>query len=780
MAVPLLSSDLFSHPSVLLEDHLIGVSSLATLFLSEKPERIRNELSGLTRIVALSHDIGKATTYFQDYLRVANDEQKQRLRSKETSHSLLSAVCAYYLSKAVTNNTLYHLFAYISVRRHHGNLIDISDEVALFQEGDANLLYAQLDSIKKQRFAILAEKLATSDLGVLLCKEAIRGWISDFKNEMAKQKKLVRKLGHDLKNYIVLNLLYSLLIDADKSDVVVGNALAFERKSINARCWVDNYLSSAQLPSSPINGLRTRAYNEVAAHDINLDRKIYSLNLPTGLGKTLSALSFALRLKSKLEAEGTNPRIVYALPFLSVIDQNSKVFENVIRANNIDPNTSILLKHHHLSEILYEDGENEYEPDEAKILIEGWNSEIIVTTFAQFFFALISNRNRNIRKFHRLANAIIILDEVQTIPVKYWLLMKTLLMELTKTLNAYIVVSTATEPLLFGGGDTIHLADSEFYFSSLDRISLVSASTSPITIEELADKESPVEGKSYLYIFNTVGSTRKFYNLIKEFGLATTYLSTHIPPKERLNRIEGIKKGLYQVVVSTQLIEAGVDIDFDVVIRDFAPLDSINQSAGRCNRNGNRKGIVKAVALQDDKGKLYAHWVYDAVLLSATEKVLRDRREINETEFPKILDEYYSLVSERISQQQSSAIINAVERLKYDREPSDTADISISDFRLIDNDYPKMDVFIERDEQAVSVWANFCDLKNIKDRFARKRAFDSFKSDFYKYVISIPLNAPNRPPSVGELGYVSQDTLSDYYDTETGFILKDDRSVVIW
>ena len=106
--------------------------------------------------------------------------------------------------------------------------------------------------------------------------------------------------------------------------------------------------------------------------------------------------------------------------------------------------------------------------------------------------------------------------------------------------------------------------------------------------------------------------------------------------------------------------------------------------------------------------------------------------------------------------------------------------VSISDLRLNENDYPKRDVFIEIDEEAESVWIEFQQLRNIENRFSRKQAFDSLKADFYHYVISIPINVENIPPMVGELGYVKRSLLRDYYDRETGFIIKDDKSIVIW
>ncbi|MEW6741041.1 MAG: CRISPR-associated helicase Cas3' [Nitrospirota bacterium] len=769
------SSNLYSHPERLLEDHLIGVAKLSELFLSEKPIKVREQLTDVCRTIALSHDIGKATRYFQEYL---NAEEKEKVRLKnlpQTKHGLLSGICAYYLCRELkSNNDLLPFFAFLAVRRHHGNLIDISDEVTLFADDNVKILHNQIEGIDGNKFSILAQKLYEAGLPIVLSKKIIEGWINSFIEELKSIKRRIRGLADGVGSFITLNFLYSLLLDADKSDVVIRDISLFEQRESIGGNLVDNYKAQNIFADSPINFLREKAYQEITQSCINPAEKIYSINLPTGLGKTLTSLSFALKLREKI---GLNHRIIYALPFLSIIDQNSLVFESVIKANGIEPYSNIFLKHHHLSEIFYKKDENEFEPDEAKILIEGWNAEIIITTFVQLFHSLISNRNKSIRKFHRLANSIIILDEVQSIPVKYWLLLKNVLSELSKMLNAYIIFVTATEPLIFGKGEIKRLVDKDFYFKALDRISMKPLIDKDMTIIELSEHFNLMDGRNYLFIFNTITAARDFYNLIKDDGIATTYLSTHITPKERLERIEAIKDRRYKIVVSTQLVEAGVDIDFDVVVRDIAPFDSINQAAGRCNRNGKQKGEVYIVSLKDEKRRMYSSYIYDPVLIDITRKILNNREEIKESEFLSLIDEYYSETEKKKSQDISMGIVEAITKLRYDSE-DDRA--SIADFKLIEEGYPKRDVFIELDEEAKEVWQQYLALKAVNDLFERKKLFDSLKADFYRYVISIPSNIKNMPPMFGEIGYAKQAILIDYYDGETGFITKDTKSVVIW
>ncbi|MGC8768594.1 CRISPR-associated helicase Cas3' [Calditerrivibrio sp.] len=773
------SSELYSHPNRLLEEHLTGTAKLAELFLSEKPPEVKKQLVDISKIIALSHDIGKSTKFFQDYLN-AEDREKERLKTqKKTKHSLLSAVCAYYLSKQITDDKLLPFFAFVTVRRHHSNLIDLSDEVTLYGEEDTVELHHQVESIDDKKFSILADILFKAGFPTLLNKKIIGSWVDNLGEELKLLKKCIRKLDKEPINFITLNLLYSLLLDADKSDVVLKDISLFERKGSIPGNLVDSYKERNSFKDSPINYLREKAYQEIAHNIINLEEKIFSINLPTGLGKTLTSLSFALKLREKI---GLNHRIIYALPFLSIIDQNSLVFESVLKSNGIEPYSNILLKHHHLSEIVYkkdnnEEDKNEIEYDGAKILIEGWNAEIIITTFIQLFHSLISNQNKSIRKFHRLSNSIIILDEIQFIPVKYWMVLKKLLLKISEMLNTYIIFVTATEPLIFGKGEIRGLGDRDFYFKALDRIVMKPLLDREMTIDELAQLFEIKDGRSYLFILNTITSARTFYNLIKEAGISTTYLSTHITPRERLERIERIRTGKYKVAVSTQLVEAGVDIDFDVVVRDLAPLDSINQSAGRCNRNGKQKGEVYIVSLKDDQGRLYSSYIYDVVLIDITKKILNRQKEIKESDLLSLIDEYYRETEAKKSQAISSELEDAITNLRYD---SNKEGISISDFKLIDNDYYKIDVFIEIDDVAKTIWQRYLDLKYVKNLFERKKLFDLLKADFYQYVISIPANTENRPSLTEGFGYVKQDILEEYYDKETGFKIKDNRTIVIW
>ena len=766
------SSNLYSHTEKLLEIHLKNVADLMKFFLNEKPSYIKNELLPIVEIIGLTHDIGKATNSFQRYL-FAKESEKNKLKTK---HSLFSAICAYYLVKEFEiENKLLPLFAYITVRRHHGDLINIKDEVSLFNEKDINFVLNQVDDIDNSKFTILTEHLLRFGLSIKLTKDIIKQWIKNFGYELKYFKHELRHYA-DIKNYVILNLIYSLLIDADKTDVVVGDIKVLERKNYDDRDWVKNFLKINKPQLNFINNLRNQAFCEVDSNVIDINQKFYTINLPTGMGKTLIGFSFALKLKSLLKRSGINPRIIYSLPFLSIIDQNLKVLEDVIKVNGFLPTSDFLLKHHHLSEIYYKTEEKEYETQSAKILFEGWNSEIVITTFVQLFHTLLSNKNSTLRKFHRLVNSIVILDEIQAIPIKYWELIRQILTIISEKLNSYLIVMTATEPLIFEKKTIFPLIRSIDYYQKLNRIELISNIEQLTQISELKKEINLLSNETVLFIFNTISSAKQFYNLI-DLPISKTYLSTHILPKERMKRIEEIKSGKYKIVVSTQIVEAGVDIDFDIVIRDIAPFDCIIQSAGRCNRNAkDKKGIVKVFKIVDKEGRVFANRIYDPVLINITEKLFLEQKILKEYEINSFIEKYFNLVKDRMKQSESKEILDAVMKLKYDNEGGD--ELSISDFRLIEEDYPKIDVFIEYDNDAKKIWEEFQRIEQIKDFFEREKAFLQIRKDFYNHIISISMFVENLPPKVGDFYYVTKAQLEDYYDIETGY--KTRMEISLW
>lgn len=780
-------SELFSHPDKYLENHLNNVKEISLEYIEEIPLKnlplTKEQLKKLVQIITLSHDIGKSTNYFQEYL--LKGEEKG---GKETRHSLLSSFIAYYITQKVFSKenidenlkVLLPIFSFLTVKRHHGDFTDILSEVVILDD-EKELLQKQVESIDDSKFNILINNLKDPDFNELT-KEKLLEIIEKVPEDLKKYKIKIRALKNykSVDFYLFNNLIFSLLIDGDKTEVTVGKP---KRKILEIpHIIVDNYKKNLKIEKTPINELREKAYQEVLNKNINLEDKIYSLNLPTGLGKTFTSVAFALKLREEIrKKEGYTPRIIYSLPFLSIIEQNADVIEKVLKNYYGEIDTAILLKHHHLSDLYYKIDDREIEPDEAKILIEGWNSEIIITTFVQLFHTLISNKNSTLRKLHRICGSIIILDEIQSIPTKYWLLLREIFTKLIEKYNCYIIFSTATQPLIFKPKEMIPLVNAEDYFIKLNRTILKPNIHERLFLDEFSEKIKIETNKSYMFILNTIRSAQNFYYLLKEkLKEEIIYLSSHITPKERLERINRIKNNEARIVITTQLVEAGVDIDLDVVYRDVAPLDSINQSAGRCNRNWNKDiGEVYIYSLKDDR-RDYSSYIYDRILLDVTKDVLKKREHIPEIDFINYINDYFYEINERKTQDISKNLLEAIYSLRYAgwAENEEDKNVGIEDFKLIEDDIPKMDVFIELNEEAEYLWKRYCELKEITDIFERRLEFQKIKADFYKYVISIPIKAENIPPIVYGFGYVSKNNLSDFYDPITGYKIKSET--IIW
>ncbi|NLI56762.1 CRISPR-associated helicase/endonuclease Cas3, partial [bacterium] len=212
-----------------------------------------------------------------------------------------------------------------------------------------------------------------------------------------------------------------------------------------------------------------------------------------------------------------------------------------------------------------------------------------------------------------------------------------------------------------------------------------------------------------------------------------------------------------------------------IVYRDFAPLDSIVQASGRCNRNWNDKGKVYVVNLVDER-RPFSSYIYDAVLLNTTRNILQKSSSYNEVKLCKLVNEYYSVLQAKLSPDTSDEFIDALNRLRYSNVLGNG--VGISDFALIEQNFIKLDVFVEVNEEAKKVWERYCEIKEIKDLNKRREQFDKIKKDFYKFVISVPNKTDNFPPIVNGFGYVNYNSLSDYYDSVTGF--KVDKQFAIW
>lgn len=807
MVIILSYSNLYSHPTKHLEEHLLNVAQNSENIFKSLCIKNKNLYMQISFLIGLSHDFAKSTTFFQEHLFGGK-------KTKKSHHAYLSAIFGFFVVNDYLNQNDIDsyldlaILTYLIILKHHGNLQNIDGT-----NGELNKLKLKEDLARTQINDIEFNINSNIDYDLVNFYKKYDININDFFlnfNEIFDEieeglEELTFNEDNGLDNYIYLILFYSVLLDSDKIDASETNL--YYRNDISSNL-VDKFKEEEfKDKSSEINKIREEAYLEVInkVDSIDLNQKIYSIDLPTGAGKTLTAFSFALKLKERITSElGFNPRIIYSLPFLSVIDQNEKVISNILSKYCFN-GSNILLKHHHLADMTFKvDEEKELDLNNSKILIEGWHSEIIITTFIQFFYSLISNKNRSLRKFHNMANSIIILDEIQAVPQEYWLVINNILKKLAYEFNTFIILMTATQPLIFNENkhEIIPLIENKMkYYGSFDRVDY------NFNVENInfQDFESQIiseivknDSKDMMFVLNTIDSSKNLYHSIRSYfdenyvdiyvdknngicyigdKIQLIYLSTNIIPKHRLERISEINKpNKRTIVVSTQLIEAGVDISVDIIYRDLAPLDSIIQTAGRCNRNNSsQKGEINIVSLVNEKNRRFSSFIYNSVLINSTLDLLKNKFTCSEKDFNlSATVKYNEFISKRKSKEKSKHLLNDLNQLNF-------SEIS-NEFKLMGDDFDKIDVFVIFDEMAQELWDLFNEFKEISNPFERKNKFLTIKSDFYSYVVSVN----NKNKNVGSaqienenLAYLLFEDLDRKYDLETGFLYQKDENPFI-
>ncbi|MBU1054147.1 MAG: CRISPR-associated helicase Cas3' [Proteobacteria bacterium] len=392
---------------------------------------------------------------------------------------------------------------------------------------------------------------------------------------------------------IFIRYLFSVLTDSDW----LSTEEHFDKDTFEIRAQItlpiDDMIKklekefSEKSKDGEINQLRNKARDEVL-QKADMPCGFYSLPLPTGMGKTLTSIAWALQHAKKNNLK----RIIIVLPYINIIDQTAQVLKTIFGEEWV-------LEHHSV----YNEGENEDKDNyfltqqRKKLACENWDYPIIVTTTVQFFESLFSNRPSQCRKIHNIAESVVIFDEVQTLPKEVILPTLRMLQDVQTIMKTSFLFCTATQPAFekrqgFDGISVIYplVDDPVEIYRKTKRVEYhLLNELNPLDYEELLDAVMRVGGSS-LVIFNTKKAVLEFYNSARNEGnwVVKYHLSTAMCPSHRKDVIKKIRYDLKTkkniLVASTQLIEAGVDFDFPSVFRAIAPLESVIQSAGRCNR----------------------------------------------------------------------------------------------------------------------------------------------------------------------------------------------------
>nr|WP_269436197.1 CRISPR-associated helicase Cas3' [Saccharothrix sp. NRRL B-16348] len=504
--------------------------------------------------LGLVHDAGKCSAEWQSKLqRVAATGERVGIDHKRVGALLVR-------DRA--------LAAAMAVSGHHGGLGRVRSLAALTPEpGDRETL--------RRFLAVVPEASALAD-GPSLLPEA---W---------GESPMVGEMG--------VRMVFSALVDADHLDTAAhAHGLAAPRVAPPAdmgglvrRFEANRVALLAERGDgrevSDVDRVRAALYEDVVRRAVG-EPGVYRLPAPTGSGKTMTAAGFALHHA----AEHGKARVVVAVPFTTITQQNAGVYRDLL-------GDEVVLEHHSNAEL---------DDRRLRLAAENWDSPFVVTTTVQLFDSLFGRRPARSRKLHRLANAVVVLDEVQALPMSLLVPILDALKVLTRHFGTTVLLASATQPSfehlrVWDSLDIKPLVDAPVeLFTRLRRVRYEWQVDPQPTLAQIA--EQVARERQALVIVNTVGQARRLFRMVAEQAPAAevVHLSTRMCPRHRetaLTRIRGLlDDGEPVLVVSTQLIEAGVDVDFPVVFRALAPAESLQQAAGRANREGRLPGLGRVV-----------------------------------------------------------------------------------------------------------------------------------------------------------------------------------------
>ena len=536
--------------------HLVGVAQRAAGYAASF------DASQEAKVAGLLHDLGKFRDEFQRYLR------KERSGSHDTHHAVYGAACAFEKEWAA---------AAFAVAGHHAGLHDL-DQLQSLVNAPKYDAASQLPALRRR----LERDVTPLPRSIPL-------------------PPFVEQDATSLEFYV--RMIFSCLVDADRLDTeshYTGQARQIVRlrdvcEEVLDRLFVER---SSKSRSGTINEIRHRIF-DLCVEKAKQPPGFFTLTAPTGAGKTLSGMAFALA-----HAKAHNlDRVIVVIPYLSIIEQNAAEYRRIF-----DPEGSGLVVEHH-SAVPAPDDEEEHEPTPSELAAENWDAPIIVTTSVQFIESLFASSPSKCRKLHNVANSVIVLDEVQTLPTHLLSPLLSVLRELKEKYRVSFLFMTATQPAFrrgptlpegFDAAEVTEITDdTQHVFAVLRRVryreeGVLDWAALANRMAELPQALCVVNVRKHAFTL-----WEEVRSLLPEAERDSLFhLSSAMCPEHRLDvlgQIDNPREGSIRRrllagqpcrVVATQLVEAGVDVDFPVVFRAMGPLDSIVQAGGRCNREG--------------------------------------------------------------------------------------------------------------------------------------------------------------------------------------------------
>ena len=629
----------------LLTEHLLNVAKIA----ESNGKQIG--LGNICFLLGILHDLGKVDKQFQNMLK---DEEKGT--NKKVIHSTAGAYFLYDRFYKETEHPVKKHFIEICmyvIEAHHG-IFDIIGSNSLKVP---NMIFDRLknyiedtkyDKSEIQKFVDEEiSEMANNHLQVKSMDELVDNAFKEYQNAIKKFKfnyiPMIREDEKYFEKYVgeekrffdgmLIRLLLSILKSADVKDTINAYDFIIESRpdaetSNLKKAYVtaveNEYKKYNSENPSGINQVRNKIANTLLARGKTDEPGIYRLDVPTGAGKTKSSLRYAV---NQMNCKGKN-RLIYVTAFLSVLEQNANEIKGIIGEEGV-------LEHHSNVDVL---GITDYENEDIayiqkSFVVDTWDEPVILTTMVQFFNTLLKGKSANLRRFSSMINSVIIIDEVQSLPIEVTYFFNLTMNFLKKVMNCNIVLCTATQPtydhesikhkLDYGSLSTdkktdlvVLLEEERKYFDrcsveklkEIDNNRLENGHVSAKDVAKFAYFAYKERDKSILIVANTKSAVNNIFKKINELGIPDEnlyFLTTNLCPAHRKKKISEIKerlsKGEKIICVSTQLIEAGVDVDFEYVMRSYAGIDSIVQVAGRCNREGKlpNKGRVFLINLDE-------------------------------------------------------------------------------------------------------------------------------------------------------------------------------------
>ena len=688
MKESILFDEFWSHPNKLLENHIKNM-------ISPNDDELGKQ-------VKLYHDIAKLKNNFQIYIRDTSNDKLDK------NHSLLSA---YFFLLNSKFDEIPTLFGFLAIVSHHGNVVNL---MTLARE--ANKFFKNQKEIGQWDEVAGAARNIKIYSGLSTKKDELLD-----RAEKLRQYLVLSQYRHKFtyEDFINFKSLYSNLIYSDKFEAIFGIPKQ-ESKDIPP---IDVLESDIQ--NLPPNKKRD-TFRKFVLNNFDENYKLFTLTAPTGYGKTLTALNFALKFNKS--------RIIYALPFTSIIDQTYDIIAKIYKNSDI-----LVSKAHHKTTIDEENLTEEDRYSKIKFLMESFSGEINVTTLYQLIFALFGNKNKDNVKFNQLKNSVVIIDEAQAIPYNFRKDFILLCEIISQRLGTIFIFMSATMPVI--KSENFKEISNLDYFSKQDRyvIKWLDIGGEDELLEKICEAASD---KNTLVVVNTIKKAQELFTKLRD-KFSCFCLNGYMYDDHKRATIEAVRCAIDKskvdplaskiLLISTQSIEAGVDLDFDIGFREVSPISSIIQTAGRVNRHF---GATRGELYVFPEISKFTNLIYGD-LYKVSGAILSDlkQKEVRESEILEISNLYFQKISNQL---ENLHIKSEIEKLEFENINQKIEDIM--------NDNYKQTIIIEPKENFIKDFeVKIFEIKNSpNEKFTIRDLFKNHIRKLSKFSINVTLKDMNK------------------------------------